>query len=280
MEAVRAQVGADLLVGLSTHSPEQLERALGRGGGPAERGPRVGDAHQAGPPAAGLEYVRHAAGRAGERPWFAIGGIDLDNVRQVTAAGAERIVVVRAIRDAADPAAAAAALRAALDAPGGRWLSGRAASAASAARSSPPPPRRPWTWPSSLERGYSRSRRRDEEARAALVPLAPGERPLAVTVAAVVAAVLGVANLVALIVSYDPDEGGKTASTLLGTVVLARAGGGDVARPLLGGARLPGAARDHDRARLPGPAHSRERGRGGARRRDHRARRARSSGSS
>ena len=64
-----------------------------------------------------------------------------------------------------------------------------------------------------LERGYSRSRRRDEEARAALVPLAPGERPAAVTVAAVVAAVLGVANLVALIVSYDPDEGGKTAST-------------------------------------------------------------------
>jgi hypothetical protein len=73
----------------------------------------------------------------------------------------------------------------------------------------------------SLERGYSRSRRRDEEARAALVPLEPGERPLAVTVAAVVATVLGVANLVALIVSYDPGEGGKTASTLLGTVVLA-----------------------------------------------------------
>ena len=97
------------------------------------------------------------------------------------------------------------------------------------------------------------------------MPLEPGERPLAVTVAAVVAAVLGVANLVALIVSYDPGEGGKTASTLLGTVVLARAGGGDVARPLLGGARLPGAARDHDRARLPSPAHSRERGRGGAR---------------
>ena len=68
-----------------------------------------------GRPAAGLEYVRHAAERAGGRPWFAIGGIDLVNVRQVTAAGAERIVVVRAIRDAADPTAAAAALRAALE---------------------------------------------------------------------------------------------------------------------------------------------------------------------
>ena len=72
-----------------------------------------------------------------------------------------------------------------------------------------------------LERGYARSRKRDDEARAALVPLAPGERPLAVTVAVGVAVVLGVANLVALIASYDPDEGGKTASTAIGTVILA-----------------------------------------------------------
>jgi hypothetical protein len=72
-----------------------------------------------------------------------------------------------------------------------------------------------------LERGYSRSRRRDEEARAALVPLAPGERPVAVTVAVIVAVVLALANLIALVASYDPDEGGKTASTLLGTVILA-----------------------------------------------------------
>jgi thiamine-phosphate pyrophosphorylase len=68
-----------------------------------------------GRPAAGLEYVRHAVAVAGERvPWFAIGGIDLYNVREVTAAGASRIVVVRAIRDAPDPHAAARALRAAL----------------------------------------------------------------------------------------------------------------------------------------------------------------------
>ena len=49
-----------------------------------------------------------------ERPWFAIGGIDLGNVGEVVAAGARRIVVLRAIRDAEDPEAAAAALRAAL----------------------------------------------------------------------------------------------------------------------------------------------------------------------
>ena len=64
------------------------------------------------------------------------------------------------------------------------------ASAASAARAAPPPPRRRGR-AGALERGYSRSRRRDEEARAALEPLAEGDRPGAVTVAAVVAAVLG-----------------------------------------------------------------------------------------
>jgi thiamine-phosphate pyrophosphorylase len=69
-----------------------------------------------GRPAAGLSYVRHAAARGGERPWFAIGGIELGNVGEVVEAGARRIVVVRAIRDAADPKAAAAALRAALPA--------------------------------------------------------------------------------------------------------------------------------------------------------------------
>jgi thiamine-phosphate pyrophosphorylase len=52
---------------------------------------------------------------AGDRPWFAIGGIDLGNVREVIAAGATRAVVVRAIRDADDPPAAAAALREALE---------------------------------------------------------------------------------------------------------------------------------------------------------------------
>jgi thiamine-phosphate pyrophosphorylase len=67
-----------------------------------------------GRPAVGLQLVRHAAARAGERPFFAIGGIDPANVAGVAAAGAERIAVVRAIRDAADPQAVAAELRAAV----------------------------------------------------------------------------------------------------------------------------------------------------------------------
>ena len=67
-----------------------------------------------GRPAAGLDYVRHAARVQPPRPWFAIGGIDAHNLREVTAAGARRAVIVRAIRDAGDPRAAARELRAAL----------------------------------------------------------------------------------------------------------------------------------------------------------------------
>jgi thiamine-phosphate pyrophosphorylase len=112
---VRERVGDDVLVGLSTHSPEQLDAALASGvADQLSVGPVWETPTKAGRPAAGLPYVRHAAELAGDRPWFAIGGIDLGNVRAVTQAGASRIVVVRAIRDAHDPAAAASELRAAL----------------------------------------------------------------------------------------------------------------------------------------------------------------------
>jgi thiamine-phosphate pyrophosphorylase len=113
---VRQRVGDDVLVGLSTHSPEQLDAALASGvADQLSVGPVWETPTKAGRPAAGLPYVRHAAELAGDRPWFAIGGIDLGNVRAVTQAGASRIVVVRAIRDADDPATAASELRAALE---------------------------------------------------------------------------------------------------------------------------------------------------------------------
>ena len=59
--------------------------------------------------------MRHAAALDTDRPWFAIGGIDLDNLNDVLAAGARRVVVVRALTDAADPGAAAASFAARLD---------------------------------------------------------------------------------------------------------------------------------------------------------------------
>ena len=72
-----------------------------------------------------------------------------------------------------------------------------------------------------MERGYARGRLKDEEARAKLVPLAPGERPTAVTVGAIAAAVLAVANLVALAFGYNADESDLTTGTILAAVILA-----------------------------------------------------------
>jgi thiamine-phosphate pyrophosphorylase len=113
---VRRQVGPDVLIGLSTHAPEEFDAALRSDADQLSVGPVWETPTKEGRPAAGLEYVRHAASRRAERPWFAIGGIDSGNVAEVVAAGATRIVVVRAIRDAADPRAAAAELRRALPA--------------------------------------------------------------------------------------------------------------------------------------------------------------------
>jgi thiamine-phosphate pyrophosphorylase len=97
-------------VGLSTHSPAELDRAEADyvGVGPVYATPT-----KEGRPAVGLELVRYAAEHA-RLPWFAIGGIDAGNVADVVAAGATRIAVVRAIGDADDPERAAAELRAAL----------------------------------------------------------------------------------------------------------------------------------------------------------------------
>jgi len=111
---VRERVGHELLIGLSTHSPEQFDAALESEADQLSVGPVWETPTKPGRPAAGLAYVRHAAACGGERPWFAIGGIDERNVGHVVEAGARRIVVVRAIRDADDPEGAARRLREAL----------------------------------------------------------------------------------------------------------------------------------------------------------------------
>jgi thiamine-phosphate pyrophosphorylase len=111
----RAVVGAKRIVGLSTHSEEQLAAALGEPVDYVAVGPVFETPTKPGRPGVGLELVGFAAERVGI-PWFAIGGIDLERAADVVAAGAERIAVVRAIRDADDPAAAARSLRALLPA--------------------------------------------------------------------------------------------------------------------------------------------------------------------
>jgi thiamine-phosphate pyrophosphorylase len=111
IEAARAVVGPERIVGRSTHAPEQL--AAAGGADYVAVGPVWATPTKPRRPAVGLAYVRHAAQHA-QAPWFAIGGIDATNVGEVVAAGARRIVVVRAIAQADDPEAAARALRTAV----------------------------------------------------------------------------------------------------------------------------------------------------------------------
>ncbi len=110
----REVVGEEMLVGRSTHAAAEVDAATVEPGvdyfcvGPTWATPT-----KPGRPAPGLELLSHAARiapqtEAGARPWFAIGGIDLDNLDEVIAAGARRAVVVRAITQASDPGRAAA----------------------------------------------------------------------------------------------------------------------------------------------------------------------------
>lgn len=109
--AARALLGDEVVIGRSCHAePEVDAAAVEPGADYFCTGPVWPTPTKPGRPAPGLDLVRHAAGLGVTRPWFAIGGIDQDNVGEVLQAGARRIVVVRAITEAADPAAAAAAL--------------------------------------------------------------------------------------------------------------------------------------------------------------------------
>jgi thiamine-phosphate pyrophosphorylase len=111
LDSVRATVCDELIVGISTHSPQQIENALGSTADYLGVGPVYGTPTKPGVEPVGLELVRYAAAHAGAKPWFAIGGIDQDNAQDVTRAGATRIAVVRAIRDAANPRDAAYEIR-------------------------------------------------------------------------------------------------------------------------------------------------------------------------
>jgi thiamine-phosphate pyrophosphorylase len=119
----RSLLGPDAIIGLSTHSEEQIAASAGAPVDYISVGPIWETPTKQGRPGVGLELIAHAAAEA-PHPFFAIGGIDATNAAQVVEAGARRLCVVRAIRDAADPAAAAEALRGAFastgeTAPGG-----------------------------------------------------------------------------------------------------------------------------------------------------------------
>jgi len=110
---VREVVGPEMLIGLSTHSPEQIDAVDADlvdyiGVGPIHETPT-----KRGRPAVGLELIRYAAANA-PVPFFAIGGLDAGNLTEALDAGAGRVCVLRAIAAAEDPERAARELRSAL----------------------------------------------------------------------------------------------------------------------------------------------------------------------
>jgi thiamine-phosphate pyrophosphorylase len=112
---VRELVGPDMLIGLSTHAPEEIDAADAAqadyiGVGPVHETPT-----KPGRPAVGLELIRYAAQHS-PVPFFAIGGLHAGNLGEVIDAGARRVVVLRAIAQAEDPRGAAQTLRGLLEA--------------------------------------------------------------------------------------------------------------------------------------------------------------------
>ena len=103
----------ELRIGLSTHSPEQAKRALAAGPDYIAIGPVFATGTKPGAKPVTLDYVRWAAApQSGVTvPWFAIGGINLENLGDVLAAGAKRVCVVSAILTAPDVAKACAEFR-------------------------------------------------------------------------------------------------------------------------------------------------------------------------
>jgi len=110
----RSRLGAERLVGVSVTSGEQMAAAQAAGADYAGVQAIFATPTKPEEEAHGLEIVRVAVETL-SIPWFAIGGIELTNVAEVAAAGAPGVAVVRAIRDADDPEAAARELRRVLD---------------------------------------------------------------------------------------------------------------------------------------------------------------------
>jgi thiamine-phosphate pyrophosphorylase len=105
----REILGAAPLIGRSSHAEKETAAAAAEDGvdyycaGPVWPTPT-----KPGRPAPGLPLLSYASRLPASRPWFAIGGIDLGNLDEVLAAGARRVVIVRAITEAPDPGVAAA----------------------------------------------------------------------------------------------------------------------------------------------------------------------------
>ncbi|MFZ4675362.1 MAG: thiamine phosphate synthase [Nodosilinea sp.] len=98
----RQLLGSQRIIGRSTTNADEMQRAIAEGADYIGVGPVYSTPTKPGKAAAGLEYVRYAADHA-TVPWYAIGGIDTENLTEVLQAGAERVAVVRALLEAENP---------------------------------------------------------------------------------------------------------------------------------------------------------------------------------
>lgn len=112
-QEARALLGPRRIVGLSTHSPEQIDAANSLPVDYIGVGPVYATPTKPGRPQVGLDLVRYAAAHS-RVPWFAIGGIDPTTAADVARAGARSVSVLRCVARSADPAAAVRDLLAAL----------------------------------------------------------------------------------------------------------------------------------------------------------------------
>jgi thiamine-phosphate pyrophosphorylase len=102
IDVARQLLGPHKIIGRSTTNAEEMEAAIAEGADYIGVGPVYSTPTKPNKEASGLEYVRYASEHASV-PWFAIGGVDTNNIQEVTAAGAERVAVVRAIMQAEQP---------------------------------------------------------------------------------------------------------------------------------------------------------------------------------
>jgi thiamine-phosphate pyrophosphorylase len=102
VKAARAILGRDYIIGQSTTNPAELQLALDADADYIGVGPVYATPTKPGKAAAGLEYVDYVAKQV-SIPWFAIGGIDGENLPEVIRAGASRVAVVRSLMQAQQP---------------------------------------------------------------------------------------------------------------------------------------------------------------------------------
>lgn len=107
LAAVRAIVGEDMLIGRSTHSPEQALAAVAEGADYIGFGPLFPTGTKPGRPSIGLQDIAAVQEKLGDFPMFCIGGINGTTLPSVLQAGARRVVIVSWLLQQPDPAAAA-----------------------------------------------------------------------------------------------------------------------------------------------------------------------------